>query len=72
MYVVTSEAAKLLNMKAVRLGRLLLQGRVKGAYKSGRYWIIPLYDGLPRIIEGKEKKRNMEDPKSTIKNDRPH
>ena len=53
MYVVTSQAASLLKIRHRRLLELLRQGRVEGAYKSNRFWLIPLYKGLPRIIPGK-------------------
>ena len=70
MYVVASEAALLLKIPHRRLLELLRKGRVKGAYKSGRYWLIPLYDGLPCIIPGKRgRKGNWERsklPKKTI------
>ena len=44
MYVVASEAASLLKIPHRRLLELLRKGRVKGAYKSGRFWLIPLYN----------------------------
>ena len=53
MYIHTTEAAKLLGIIPRRLLDLLQKGRVVGAYKSGRCWIIPLFDGLPKIIPGK-------------------
>ena len=71
MYVATAEAADLLNMTPVRLRKLLLQGRVKGAYKSRNTWLIPLYDGLPIIREGKRGRKgtwnkNKTKPQKTI------
>ena len=53
MYVITSEAALLLQIPHKRLLELLGKGRVKGSYKSGGFWLIPLYNGLPQIIPGK-------------------
>ena len=53
MYVHTTKAASLLNISPRRLLQILQQRRVKGAYKSGKFWLIPLYNGLPVIIEGK-------------------
>lgn len=53
MYVHTTEAASLLNISNRRLRQLLQQGRVKGAYKSGKFWLIPLYNGLPQIEKAK-------------------
>lgn len=57
MYIHTTEAAKLLEIPPRRLLSLLNQGRVVGAYKSGHCWIIPLFDGLPKIIPGKRGRR---------------
>ena len=52
MYVGTTEAAEILHIEPSRLRYLLSQGRVKGAYKSGRNWIIPLYNRMPIISRG--------------------
>ncbi len=41
MIVGTSEAAKLLNISTPRLRVLLIEGRVEGAYKTGKIWLIP-------------------------------
>jgi len=51
MYLHTTQAASLLEISPRRLRQLLQQGRVKGAYKTGKYWLIPLYNGLPQIIK---------------------
>ncbi|MEB3342374.1 DNA-binding protein [Okeania sp.] len=49
----TTEAAFLLNISARRLGSLLRQGRVIGAKKVKRFWLIPLNNkGMPEIIPG--------------------
>ena len=53
MYVQTTKAASLLNISSRRLRQLLQQGRVQGAYKSDRFWLIPLYNGLPQITKAK-------------------
>lgn len=53
MYVHTAKAASLLNISPRRLRQLLQQGRVKGAYKSGKFWLIPLYNSLPQVIRAK-------------------
>lgn len=53
MYVTTSQAAIILAMGSRRLRQLLQEGRVRGAYKSGSIWLIPLFEnGLPQIIKG--------------------
>ena len=70
MYVIASQAALLLKISHGRLLELLGKGRVKGAYKSGRFWLIPLYRGLPLIIPGKRGKKGTWvktiSPKKTI------
>ena len=55
-YVGTTEAANLLEISSRRLRTLLAEGRVYGAYKSGKFWLIPLYNGLP-IIERRSTKK---------------
>lgn len=55
-YVGTTEAANLLEISSRRLRTLLAEGRVYGAYKSGTFWLIPLYNGLP-IIERRSTKK---------------
>ncbi|MEM7581547.1 MAG: helix-turn-helix domain-containing protein, partial [Cyanobacteria bacterium P01_A01_bin.80] len=52
MYVGTTQAAEILNISTSRMRYLLAQGRVKGAYKVGRTWIIPLFQGNPVISRG--------------------
>ena len=49
MYVLTTKAASLLEISSRRLRKLLVEGRVVGAYKSGKFWLIPLYEGMPVI-----------------------
>jgi hypothetical protein len=50
-YIGTTEAAQYLGISTVRLRILLQQGRVKGAQKQGRNWMIPLFKGMPVIEE---------------------
>ena len=52
MIVGTTEAAKILNISTGRLRILLIEGRVREAYKSGRIWLIPLFGGRPIIKKG--------------------
>ncbi|NEP26525.1 helix-turn-helix domain-containing protein [Moorena sp. SIO3I6] len=47
----TTEAASLLGISSRRLRQLLEKGRVRGAYKSGKFWIIPLFNHLPQITK---------------------
>ena len=52
-HVGTTEAAFMLGISDARVRRLLGQGRIQGATKQGRVWIIPLYDGMPVVIAGR-------------------
>ncbi len=70
MIVGTTEAAKILNISSNRLRVLLIEGRVEGAYKTGRMWLIPLFRGKPIISKGKRgpapRWRNPRKPAKTI------
>ena len=46
-------AAKILNISTARLRTLLIAGRVEGAYKTGKMWLMPLFNGKPIIKRGK-------------------
>ncbi|MEM6611292.1 MAG: hypothetical protein AAF652_03375 [Cyanobacteria bacterium P01_C01_bin.72] len=43
MYLHTKEAASLLKISSTRLRQLLQQGRVKGAYKTGRFFLVRVH-----------------------------
>jgi len=45
----TTQAAFLLDISSARVRKLLGQGRIKLAKKIGRVWIIPLFQGMPKI-----------------------
>lgn len=49
IYIGTTEAAFRLHLSCQRVRKLLGEGRIEGAYKDGRYWKIPLYNGMPKI-----------------------
>ncbi len=51
-FVDTKKAAKILQVTPRRVVYLLQQRRIKGAYKSGKAWAIPLYRGKPRVSRG--------------------
>lgn len=53
MIVTTTAAAKILKISPSRLRYLLITKRVEGAYKVGKIWLIPLFDGKPIICKGK-------------------
>ena len=44
---------RILNISTPRLRVLLIEGRVEGAYKTGKIWLIPLFKGKPIIQIGK-------------------
>jgi len=50
--VSTTEAACLLCICSQRVRQLLKEGRIRGAEKIGRFWRIPLFNGMPKISEG--------------------
>ncbi|MEB3280367.1 MAG: DNA-binding protein [Lyngbya sp.] len=52
MLVGTTEAAHILKISTARLRVLLSAGRVQGAYKTGKMWLIPLVEGKPIIERG--------------------
>ena len=70
MIVGTTETAKIINISSARLRVLLIEGRVEGAYKTGRMWLIPLFNGRPIIKKGKRgpaaRWRNPRTPAKTI------
>ena len=70
MIVTTTEAASILNVSPSRLRFLLASDRVKGAYKSGRTWLIPLFNGKPIITKGTRgpapRWRNPRKPAKTV------
>ena len=49
----TTQAAYLLGICVQRVRQLLKSGRIKGAQKVGRFWQIPLFNGMPKVIPGK-------------------
>ena len=70
MIVGTTQAAKILNISTARLRVLLIAGRVKGAYKTGKMWLMPLFNGKPIIQRGTRgpapRWRNPKKPAKTI------
>ncbi len=51
-WISTTETAIRLGISNARVRQLLAQGRIRGAYKIGKYWMIPLFDGKPSIQKG--------------------
>lgn len=70
MIVGTTETAKILNISTGRLRILLIAGRVESAYKTGRTWLIPLFNGKPIIKRGirgpTPRWRNPQKPAKTV------
>ena len=70
MIVGTTQAAKILGISTPRLRVLLIAGRVEGAYKTGKIWLIPLFKGKPIIHRGSRgpapRWRNPRKPAKTI------
>ncbi len=70
MIVGTTEAAKILKISTARLRVLLIAGRVEGAYKTGKMWLMPLFNGRPIIKPGTRgpapRWRNPRKPAKTI------
>ncbi|MEL6163566.1 MAG: DNA-binding protein [Cyanobacteria bacterium J06628_3] len=48
----TREASRLLSICTQRVRCLLKEGRIVGAEKVGRFWQIPLFNGIPKINKG--------------------
>jgi hypothetical protein len=70
MIVGTTEAAKILKISTARLRVLLMAGRVEGSYKTGKMWLMPLFNGKPIIKRGTRgpapRWRNPRKPAKTI------
>ncbi len=63
IYVGTKEAAFRLGISPARMRVLLKQGRIKGAKKPDRAWIIPLFNEMPVVTENKRgPKGNWQNP----------
>ncbi|NEO99819.1 MAG: helix-turn-helix domain-containing protein [Symploca sp. SIO2E9] len=52
MFVSTTQAAHLMGVSVRRIRQLLSGGRIRGAFKAGKFWMIPLVDGMPKVKEG--------------------
>ena len=70
LIVGTTQAAKILKISTARMRVLLASGRVQGAYKSGRLWLMPLFNGKPMIRKCKRgpapRWQNPQAPAKTI------
>jgi hypothetical protein len=52
MYVGVTELAEKLKVSCTRVRTLLRQGRITGAFKIGKTWVIPLVEGMPQATKG--------------------
>ncbi|NEP00788.1 MAG: helix-turn-helix domain-containing protein [Symploca sp. SIO2E9] len=52
MFVGSTQAARLMGVSARRIRQLLSGGRIQGAFKTGRFWMIPLVEGMPLVKKG--------------------
>ncbi|NEO29055.1 MAG: helix-turn-helix domain-containing protein [Symploca sp. SIO3C6] len=52
MFVSTTQAAHLMGVSVRRIRQLLSGGRIQGAFKAGKFWMIPLVGGMPKVKEG--------------------
>ena len=70
MYINTTQAASYLDISPRRIRKLLAENRIKGAYKCGHVWLIPLYNGMPQVIDRKHGQKGTwkrtRKPKKTI------
>ena len=53
MMIGTAEAARLLKICVQRVRELIYESRIVGAKKVGRFWQIPIFNGMPKIKIGK-------------------
>lgn len=58
-YLTTTEMSKLWNLSSRRIGVLCVEGRIDGAIKKGKMWLIPSNAKKPADARLK-KKSNME------------
>lgn len=59
-YLTTTEMSKLWNLSSRRIGVLCAEGRIDGAIKKGKMWLIPSNAKKPADARFK-KKSNMEE-----------
>ncbi|NEP01965.1 MAG: helix-turn-helix domain-containing protein [Symploca sp. SIO2E9] len=52
MFIGSTQAAHLMGVSVRRVRQLLSGGRIQGAFKAGKFWMIPLVGGMPKVKEG--------------------
>lgn len=63
-YMTTTEMSKIWNLSSRRIGVLCAEGRIEGAVKKGKMWLLPADAKKPkdeRIKSGKYIKNKVED-----------
>ncbi len=48
-----TELARNLSVSTNRIRKLIKEGRIKGAFKVGNVWVIPVVDGKPQATKGR-------------------
>jgi Helix-turn-helix domain len=54
MYASVTQVAEKLGISGTRVRTLIKQGRIIGAFKIGKIWVIPLKDGMPQATKAKK------------------
>jgi hypothetical protein len=52
MVVTVTQLSEIIKVSTARIRQLLIAGRIKGAFKFGKMWAIPLVDGMPQMTKG--------------------
>jgi excisionase family DNA binding protein len=52
MYLSVKQLADNLGVSTNRIRKLIADGRIKGAFKVGNIWVIPVVDGKPQATKG--------------------
>ena len=55
-YLTTTELSRIWNISSRRIGILCTDGRIEGAIKKGKMWLIPVNAQKPADARFKEKK----------------
>jgi excisionase family DNA binding protein len=52
MYLSVKQLAENLGVSTSRINKLIADGRIRGAFKVGNVWVIPVIDGKPQATKG--------------------
>lgn len=56
-YLTTSELSKIWNISSRRIGVLCTEGRIEGAIKKGKMWLVPVGSEKPVDARRKDSKK---------------